>query len=107
MELSDLIASFLNQDEIIVTRQTKKGSRQMDIKSGLLEMNGEVLGGSKITLRFLVVAGSSGNIRAHEVWQAFEAFSKLKLFTEPYFVREDLFALKDGKLYSPMQVLEG
>ena len=50
---------FLKKDEILITKETKKGSREINLKEGIYEM--KAVDGNSLYL--LVDASSAGNIK--------------------------------------------
>lgn len=68
-ELKDAVERFYAQDSIMVTKQTKKSTLELDLKPGIYEM--------KATADFiymLVDASSSGNIKPTLLLEAFYSF---------------------------------
>lgn len=65
LDLSDALAGFLAQDRILVTKETKKGSREVDLRPGIFRMTYE-----KNELYMLVDASSGGNIKPTQVVEA-------------------------------------
>ena len=62
----DLVDRFLAKDEILITKETKKGSREINLKEGIYEM--KVVESEKLYL--LVDASSAGNIKPIQVIEA-------------------------------------
>ncbi|MCL2107980.1 MAG: TIGR03936 family radical SAM-associated protein [Oscillospiraceae bacterium] len=73
---SEKFNEYLEQDEIIITKKTKKGQAQLDIKP-LIEL--EELEKNKIILR--LPAGSGVNLNPLQVLSGFEAFTGAELQT--------------------------
>ncbi len=59
-ELSDKLNDFLNQPEIIVEKKTKKGMKNIDLKSYLLAC--ELSGGDDVMMKLRLPAGATLNI---------------------------------------------
>lgn len=62
-DLGSAVDRFLAKDEILITKETKKGSREIDLKEGIYEM--KVVESEKLYL--LVDASSAGNIKPIQV----------------------------------------
>lgn len=65
------IDTFLSQDEIMVTKETKKGHKELDLKPHIYEFS---YNGDKNIVTLLVDASSSGNIKPGFVLQTYYAF---------------------------------
>lgn len=65
-DLAPAVDRFLAREEILITKETKKGSREINLKEGIYEM--KVLEAEKIYL--LVDASSAGNIKPIQVIEA-------------------------------------
>ena len=65
-DLSSAVDRFLAKDEILITKETKKGSREINLKEGIYEM--KVVESEKLYL--LVDASSAGNIKPIQVIEA-------------------------------------
>ena len=70
-KLKENLPGFLAQEEIFVTKEGKKGPRQVDIRPGIHEC---AIRQGKLCI--LADAGSSGNIRPEEVTERFLSFCK-------------------------------
>ncbi len=105
-QCNETIDNFLLQPEIIVTRKTKKGPKDIDIKSGIFNMECN-LSQEVLTLKFFVRSGSKGNVRPQEVWEAFAKFANINIQSIPSYVREDLYTIIDEKIYNLIDMLEG
>ena len=67
--LTEQIARFYRQDAIMVTKQTKKSTLELDLKPGIYEMQA-----TENAITMLVDASSSGNIKPALLLEAFYAF---------------------------------
>ena len=67
--LTDLVARFYGQNTIMVTKQTKKSTMELDLKPGIYEMKA-----NDNAISILVDASSSGNIKPALLLEAFYAF---------------------------------
>lgn len=65
-DLGSAVDRFLAKDEILITKETKKGSREINLKEGIYEM--KVVESEKLYL--LVDASSAGNIKPIQVIEA-------------------------------------
>lgn len=63
------IADFLKQDHIMITKETKKSTLEVDLKQGIYEMEARDGG-----IYLFVDASSSGNIKPLHVMEAYAAF---------------------------------
>ena len=106
-ELQRLIDEFLMQPEIIVNRKSKDKNKEINIKEGIYCLKAELDNEMSLAINFTVVSGSKGNIRAGEVYHAFITFSDIKTHGNPFFIREDLYTIKNNSLYTPMGIPEG
>lgn len=73
-DLNEIAEGFFSQDEILVEKKTKKGSKQVDLKRSVHELRAE-----DNTLFMKVNAGSAENIRPEMVTGALFEFAGLKL----------------------------
>lgn len=68
-DLAVKIKKFLEQGEIKIEKRTKKGTKLKDIRSGIIELKGEIHG-SNLLLKMTLKTGSRENIRPEEVLRA-------------------------------------
>ena len=68
-DLETAVSNFYNQDSIMVTKQTKKSTLELDLKPGIYEMKA-----TKDSIYILVDASSSGNIKPTLLLEAFYSF---------------------------------
>lgn len=68
-DLEEMVSKFYQQDSIMVTKQTKKSTLELDLKPGIYEMKAD---GDSI--RILVDASSSGNVKPALLLEAFYGF---------------------------------
>ncbi|MCL2636755.1 MAG: TIGR03936 family radical SAM-associated protein [Oscillospiraceae bacterium] len=69
VENAEKFAEFMSQNEIIITKKTKKGEAQIDLKP-LIELRG--IEGEKVVL--ILPAGNEFNVNPMQVTSAFSAF---------------------------------
>ena len=67
--LEGAVSGFYAQDSIMVTKQTKKSTLELDLKPGIYEMKA-----AKDSIYILVDASSSGNIKPTLLLEAFYSF---------------------------------
>lgn len=99
-DIAAILPEFLAKERIPVTKKTKKGSRELDLKQGLFQLtckNG--------TVSMLVDASSSGNIKPVQVMEALLAESGESLQENALVItREEVYtrteAGESGKLIS-------
>ena len=65
-DLAPAVECFLKKDEILITKETKKGSREINLKEGIYEMKTV----DSNSLYLLVDASSAGNIKPIQVVEA-------------------------------------
>lgn len=68
-DLEEMVSKFYQQDSIMVTKQTKKSTLELDLKPRIYEMKAD---GDSI--RILVDASSSGNVKPALLLEAFYGF---------------------------------
>jgi len=105
-EIAGLVEGFLEQENIKVSRRTKNDLKEADIRDGIFDLELQFIDDC-LELDFLVITGSKGNVRPEEVWEAFTSFAGLKSLEKPCYIRKELYALRDGKMVTPIQLLEG
>ena len=101
-----LINRFLEQEEIIITKVNKRGSRQVDIKEmihsiDVLDQNPE-----EVIIRTMISSGSKANLRPEELVRALLDFagtsSDLELFLQIH--RLNLYLPKNGSWVTPVEL---
>lgn len=86
-DLASLLPGFLAKDRILITKETKKGSREMDIKPGIYSLDYRE---GRFTM--LVDASSGGNIKPSQVVEALLAESGETLQENALLItREDVY----------------
>lgn len=88
------LEAFMNQEHILVTKATKRGTAEIDLKPSIYEY--------KVTedsIYLLVNASSEGNIKPTLVMDAFAAFCGETLAENALMItREETYGSKDGQL---------
>lgn len=85
---------FMNQEQIIVTKATKKGTAEIDLKPAIFEYKVE-----EDQVYLLVNASSEGNIKPTLVMDAFAVFCGETLSENALLItREETYGSKEGKL---------
>lgn len=64
-DIAAILPQFLAKDQILITKETKKGSREVDLKQGIYQITCE-----NGVLKMLVDASSGGNIKPIQVIEA-------------------------------------
>lgn len=89
--LDDKIAAFLAKDCIKITKETKTGVKEVDIRPGIYEMK-TVFDGTVPGIEMLVDASSAGNIKPAKVIASFWADLGVELTESSLFItREDVY----------------
>ena len=65
IDIEKVLPAFLAKDSILITKATKKGSRELDLRPGIYEMNWD---GNAFSM--LVNASSAGNIKPIQIIEA-------------------------------------
>jgi radical SAM-linked protein len=103
-ELDDYINDLLQQEQVIIKRNTKKGLKDRDIRKGIFELKGQIPSEKKIVLEMVVETGNDGNVRPEEVVTALMDRG-LTLDPETMKIhREGLYIGSDTGLVSPLSV---
>lgn len=103
-KMTEFFQDMLRQEQVLIQRNTKKGLKEKDIRSGILELTGKVINNRQIQLEMVVETGSGGNVRPEEVALALK---DLGLLLEPETMaihREGLYVGSDVGLDSPLSV---
>lgn len=101
-DLAPAVERFLAREEILITKETKKGSREINLKEGIYEMN--VTESGKLYL--LVDASSAGNIKPIQVMEALFAESGETLQENALLVtREETYLKNDVGELLPLDAI--
>lgn len=93
------LAAFYSQDQIMVTKATKRGTQTVDLKPGIFELSACEQG-----LHMVVDASSAGNIKPSLVTQAFLSANGEELKENALVItREDTFT-NTGTLEAPILI---
>lgn len=65
LDISSALPEFLTKEQILITKETKKGSREVDLKPGIYELSWQ-----DNSFYMLVDASSAGNIKPIQIIQA-------------------------------------
>lgn len=68
------LSDFMNQPQILITKKTKKGEKEVDIKAGIYELSAD---GERIFMK--VSSGSADNLKPELVMEAYYQFLGLTL----------------------------
>lgn len=100
-DLAAILPQFLDKETILVTKETKKSSREVDLKPGIYHLSFE-----EDTLAMLVDASSGGNIKPIQVVEAILTEAGEKLQENALLVtREEVYArleTEDGPKLVPL-----
>lgn len=66
IDIADKLPAFMEKESILITKETKKGSREVDLKPGIYELSWE-----NDCFYMLVDASSAGNIKPSQIIEAF------------------------------------
>lgn len=89
--MQDAVRSFLERDEILITKETKKGTREVNLRPGIYELTWE-----EDAFYMLVDASSAGNIKPIQVITALLADCGETLQENALLItREDVFTEND------------
>jgi len=103
-ELDSQIEDFMSLPEVVITKWTRKGPRQKNIRPGIVSFEGYLSDG-EVEFSLITVTGSEGNIRPEEVVSAFTKHSGLPIDSDSLYIRRmALYIEKGGKLVSPMDI---
>jgi len=87
LAIAENLPAFKAKEQILITKETKKGSREVDLKPGIYELEFQ-----ENTFHMLVDASSAGNIKPIQIIEAFLAEHNEVLQENALFVtREDTF----------------
>ena len=88
-DLRAALPAFLARDQVLINKETKKGNREVDIRPGIFQLTMEE---GHWTLRMLVDASSSGNIKPAQVMEAILADHNESLKENALIItREDVY----------------
>ncbi len=87
LAIAEHLPAFMAKEQILITKETKKGSREVDLKPGIYELDFQ-----ENAFHMLVDASSAGNIKPIQIIEAFLAEHNEVLQENALFVtREDTF----------------
>jgi len=86
----------------MIMKRTKKGQQLKNIRPGIKEFTGQVIG-DRVQFSILTVTGSAGNVRPEEVVEALARHLGEGIDIElPQIIRLGLYIEQDGRLFTPM-----
>lgn len=91
----NLLDAFMNQDQIIVLKKTKKSEKEVDIKPLIYNIKLEDDG-----IFMQVAQGSASNLKPDLVMDAFAKFAQVTLPEYVIYERLDMYCLEDDNLVS-------
>lgn len=87
------LASFLEKDSIMITKKTKRGTREINLRSGIYELSWE-----DNAFHMLVDASSAGNIKPGQIMEALLAEHDEALQENALLItRDDVFTYADDQ----------
>lgn len=98
------INELLANEEITITKRTKKGVGQKNIRPGIIEVTGEITPAGDAAFKIMTAMGSDGSVRPEEVISALAAHSGLPLDQDAMYIKRlALFIEKEGRRRSPAE----
>lgn len=91
----NMLDAFMNQDQIIVLKKTKKSEKEVDIKPLIYNIKLEDDG-----IFMQVAQGSASNLKPDLVMDAFAKFAQVTLSEYVTYERLDMYCLEDDNLVS-------
>ena len=91
----NMLDAFMNQDQIIVLKKTKKSEKEVDIKPLIYNIKLEDDG-----IFMQVAQGSASNLKPDLVMDAFDKFAQVTLPEYVTYERLDMYCLEDDNLVS-------
>lgn len=106
-EISNEINDFLNKDELILTKEKKKGKKvtvkQENVRERINELFPQSFENDTILLKATLMTGSSGNIKPEEVVNLLKEYTNIKLEEDSLRLhRLELFIEKEGTISLPI-----
>lgn len=100
-ELKEAIDKLSNQEEISITRNTKKGPREKNIKAGIVKIKGRA-DNKELFLEMLLFAGEV-NVRPEEVVQALVKYGQIGIVDYLELHRQGLFLAQGEEIVTPIE----
>ncbi|QNB45062.1 DUF2344 domain-containing protein [Thermanaerosceptrum fracticalcis] len=101
-QLDEAIAAILAQSAFTITRQGKKGPREVNIREGIFDLKGKVED-NIVLLEMDLQTGSEGNVKPDEVLQMLRDKGNIPLAPIVRIHRQGLFIRKDDRIKTPME----
>jgi radical SAM-linked protein len=101
-DVEKMIVQVLSRSTYVVSRQGKRGVRQVDIRPGLFELQGRVVN-QKLILQMDVQTGSGGNVRPEEVVEMVKEVGSFSWGEKIQIHRVGLYICEKGKNWSPLE----
>ncbi len=96
LNLPEEIAAFFALPSILITKETKKSTIEVDLKPGIYTLNA-----SETAISMLVDASSSGNIKPQKVLEAFFAWKNIPLPDNALFITREETYMNIGSTEQP------
>ncbi|PKM83002.1 MAG: radical SAM protein [Firmicutes bacterium HGW-Firmicutes-14] len=101
-EMKRKITDFMDRSEVNITKRTKKGPRQKNIRPGILKFEADIFD-TKIDFFISTVTGNEGNVRPEEVICAFVGSTGLPVDCETLYIKRiALYVDEGGEMLDPM-----
>lgn len=106
-EITNVINDFLNKDELILTKEKKKGKKvtvkQENVRERINELFPLSVENDTIILKATLMTGSSGNIKPEEVVNLLKEYTNIKVEEDSLRLhRLELFIEKEGTISLPI-----
>jgi radical SAM-linked protein len=101
-DVEEVMTQVLSCSTYVVTRQGKRGVRQVDIRPGLFHLQGRLVN-HKLILQMDVQTGSSGNVRPEEVVEMIKETIPFSGEEILQIHRVGLYIRRKEKIYSPLE----
>lgn len=80
-QLAEKWEAFLSQEQILIQKRTKKGTKETDIRP-MITAEKAVADGDRLHLTLCLPAGNEGNLNTAALTQAFEKYANMPILTE-------------------------
>ncbi len=101
-QVDDTISAILAESVFSITRQGKKGPREVNIREGIFDLKGKVED-NVLWLEMDLQTGSEGNVRPDEVLQILRDRGKIPLGPFVCIHRQGLFIRQGDRIKTPME----
>lgn len=106
--LQSSIDNLLDNQEITITKRTKKGLQQKNIRPGIIEVAGEITPAGSVEFKIMTAMSNDGSVRPEEVVAALISLTGLPVDAEAMYIKRlALFIEKEGRRMSPAETVGG